>query len=133
MRLDALKTWLLWLVIVHLAVALLHGFAHSSARVDLTPAANAFVIIVILIGPIAGLGLTFLRPRLGAGVVGASMAGALVFGVIKHFVLESADHVMQVDPDWRLLFGSTAAVLSLLEGGATIVGALAAFRGKGSR
>jgi hypothetical protein len=61
------------------------------------------------------------------------MAGALVFGVVNHFVLESADHVMQVNPDWRLLFGSTAALLALLEGGGTIVGALGAFGRNASR
>jgi hypothetical protein len=132
-RAGTLKTWLIWLVIVHLGVAILHGTAHNGAGVGLTPAANTFVLIVIVIGPVVGLGLTFLGPRLGAGVIAATMAGSLLFGIINHFVLDSADHVMRVHPDWRTLFGATAALLAVLEGSGTIVGALAAFRAKGSR
>ena len=128
MRTDPLKAALAALVIVHLAVTVVHGVAHSGAHVSLTPVALAFVILVIQLGPVIGLVLARARPRVGAAVVAASMAGALLFGVINHFVLLGSDHVSQVDAGWRVLFGSTAALLALIEAAGTIVGAVAVRR-----
>jgi hypothetical protein len=115
-------TWLAVLVILHLGVAVVHGVAHSGAQVPLSPPALAFVIAVIQIGPLAGLALTVVRPRGGAAVVAASMAGALLFGVVNHFVLPGSDNVAQVHAEWRILFSSTAVVLALTEAVSTIVG-----------
>jgi hypothetical protein len=125
---DPLKVALAALVIVHFAVTVVHGVAHSGAHVSLTPAALAFVILVIQLGPVVGLVLARARPRDGAAVVTASMAGALLFGVINHFVLPGSDHVSQVDAGWRALFGWTAALLALIEAGGTIVGGVAVRR-----
>ena len=127
MRTDPLKASLAALVIVHFALAVVHGVAHTGAHVPLTPVALAFVIVVIQLGPLVGLALTRVQPRGGAAVVAASMAGALLFGVVNHFVLAGPDHVSHVDSEWRLLFGSTAALLALSEAGGTLVG-LAAVR-----
>jgi hypothetical protein len=127
-RTDPLKTVLAALVIVHLVVTVVHGVAHGGAHVTLTPAALAFVIVVIQVGPLFGLALSRARPRGGAAVVAASMAGALLFGVINHFVLPGSDYVGQVDSEWRTVFGSTAALLALIEAGATIVGFVAVRR-----
>jgi hypothetical protein len=128
MRTDPLKASIAALVIVHFAVSVVHGVAHEGAHVSLAPAALAFVIVVILIGPLVGLALTRVQPRGGAAVVAASMAGAFLFGVVNHFVLPGSDHVSQVDAEWRALFGSTAALLALIEAGGTIVGAVAVRR-----
>jgi len=128
MRTDSLKAWLAAAVIVHFAVSVVHGVAHSGAHVSLTPAALTFVIIVIQLGPLVGLALTRIRPRAGAAVVALSMAGSLLFGVVNHFLLPGSDHVSQVDPGWRALFGSTAALLALVEAGGAIVGAVAVRR-----
>jgi hypothetical protein len=127
MRINPLKTWLGALVILHFIVAMVHGLAHNGAEVPLGPVANAFVIIVILIGPLAGLALTRFRPRGGTAVVTASMAGALLFGVVNHFLLEGADNVVEVAAGWRMLFGSTAALLAVIEAGGTTAG-ITAFR-----
>jgi hypothetical protein len=43
------------------------------------------------------------------------MAGSLVFGVVNHFVLVSADHVGHVDPHVRTLFTTTAVLLAVTE------------------
>jgi hypothetical protein len=128
MRTDPLKAWLAALVIVHLAVAVVHGIAHGGAHVSLTPVALAFVIIVIQLGPLVGLALTRVQPRGGAAVVAVCMAGALLFGAVNHFVLPGSDHVSHVDPEWRALFGSTAALLALVEAGGMIVSAAAVRR-----
>src|SRR6185295_3966811 len=98
-RLDG---FLITLVVVHLVVASVHGSAHQGATVSLSTAGNAFVLLVIIIGPLAGLIWSWpVDHRSGAWIVAATMAGSLVFGVVNHFVLDSADHVSQVDPAWR--------------------------------
>jgi len=43
------------------------------------------------------------------------MAGSLVFGLVNHFVLSSPDHVAHVDPQWRVLFATTAVLLAATE------------------
>jgi hypothetical protein len=131
MRTDT--AWLAALVLVHLVVAVVHGVAHSGAHVPLGPAALAFVIVVIQIGPLAGLALTRVLPRGGAAVVAASMAGALLFGVVNHFVLPGSDNVVQVHAEWRAMFSATAVLLVLTEAGATVVGVMMAVRRQARR
>jgi hypothetical protein len=128
MRTDSLTISLAVLVVVHFLITVMHGVAHSVAHVPLTPIARVFVIVVILFAPLVGLALIRVQPRAGAALVSASMAGALLFGIVNHFALSGSDHVSQVEPQWRLLFGSTAVLVALTEAGATIVGAMAALR-----
>jgi hypothetical protein len=105
------------IVIAHVAVALLHGAAHTGASVSLTPAGNAFVIGVVLLGPVIGLLMTSRARRAGAIVVAVTMTGAFLFGVVNHFLLPGDDHVNHVAAQWRTLFGTTAAFLALFEAG----------------
>ena len=102
-------------VLVHLAISLAHGAAHNGAQVLLSPAANLFVFVVILAGPLAGLALSWRYERLGSLIVALAMAGSLIFGFVNHFVLESPDHVRHVAAQWRMLFGTTAVLLALTE------------------
>src|SRR5438094_4029107 len=88
-------------VLAHLAVSLVHGAAHSGAQVELGRVGMLFVYVVILIGPLAGLAVSFWRPRAGAWIVALTMTGALVFGLINHFIIQGADHVSPVGPAWR--------------------------------
>jgi hypothetical protein len=102
-------------VLVHLAVSLVHGRAHAGAQILLPLAGALFVYIVILAGPLVGLALSRWRPRAGAWLVAASMSGALLFGLVNHFLIAGSDHVMHVASEWRTLFGVTAALLVLTE------------------
>jgi len=102
-------------VLVHLAVSMAHGAAHTGAHVPLSTAANLFVFLVILAGPLVGLAISWRAERLGSAIVAVTMAGSLIFGVVNHFVLQSSDHVSQVDPQWRLLFATTAALVAVTE------------------
>jgi hypothetical protein len=81
----------------------------------LSLAANLFVYIVILAGPLIGLALTWPAERIGGWVIAVTMAGALVFGIVNHFMLSSPDHVAHVDPQWRPLFTATAVLLAVTE------------------
>jgi hypothetical protein len=82
----------------------------------MSPAANLFVFIVILAGPLVGLALTWPAVRLGSWLIAITMAGSLVFGLVNHFVFASPDHVAQVAPEWRPLFTATAMLLAVTEG-----------------
>ena len=115
-------------VLTHLAVNIVHGRAHAGAQVALPPAGMWFVVLVILAGPLAGLALSFWRPRPGAWVVAASMGGALLFGLINHFIVAGSDHVTHVAAEWRTLFGVTAALLVAIEAAGVAVGVWCAMR-----
>jgi hypothetical protein len=107
--------WLCSAVVAHLVVSFAHGTAHERAHVDLPPASAAFVYVVILAGPLIGLALTWPAERLGSWLIAVTMAAALVFGLVNHFVLSSPDHVSHVAGEWRGLFATTAALLAGLE------------------
>src|SRR5205809_3782335 len=103
------------IVLGHLVVNLVHGAAHSGAQIPMTLAANLFIWVVILAGPLAGLWLIRSRPVAGGWMIAATMAGSLVFGVVNHFVIVSPDHVSHVAAEWRTLFEVTAVLLAVLE------------------
>ena len=107
--------WLVWIVLAHLVISFVHGFAHAQAQVPLSLAANLFVYIVILAGPLVGLLLAWKVRGIGSAVIALAMAGSLVFGLVNHFMLSSPDHVAHVAPQWRTLFAATAALLALTE------------------
>jgi len=47
--------WMATTVLVQSAVSMIHGAAHAGANVPMSPAANLFVFVVILAGPLIGL------------------------------------------------------------------------------
>jgi hypothetical protein len=111
-------------VVAHLIVSFAHGAAHTGAQVPLSRAANLFVWVVILLGPLAGLALSWPARQAGSWLVAVTMAGSFVFGVVNHFVLASPDHVAHVDEQWRSLFAATAVLLAVTE----LAGAVLAIR-----
>lgn len=132
--------WLAAVVIAHLAVSMVHGTAHTGAHVEQSAPALAFVFIVILAGPVVGLGLTWPAPRGGHWVIAATLAGSLLFGVVNHFVFDSPDHVSHVAREWRSLFTWTATLLAVTEAvgvalairGALLLSSCGRMRGDGS-
>jgi hypothetical protein len=120
------QRWLAIVVIGHLIVTIVHGAAHSGARIPMTLPANLFIWIVILIGPLAGLWLSRSRPAAGGWLVAATMAGSLVFGIVNHYLIISPDHVSHVAAEWRTLFGVTAALLIVSELAGVVAGVTSA-------
>jgi len=118
-------------VLTHLVTAIVHGRAHTGAQVPLSLAGTLFVYIVILAGPLVGLGVSRWWSRPGAWIVAACMSGALVFGLVNHFILDGMDHVAHVPPEWRPLFGVTAALLVISEAAGAAIGVWAATRSAG--
>jgi hypothetical protein len=115
-------------VFLHLAISIVHGQAHAGAAIPLPLAATLFVYIVILAGPLAGLALTRWRPVAGAWVVAATLGGALVFGLINHFIIAGPDHVDHVAQAWRLQFRITALLLVASEAAGVVIGVRSALR-----
>ena len=103
------------IVLIHLAINVVHGWAHAGAQVPLSAAGALFVYIVILAGPLVGLGVWRWRPRLGGWTVAACMSGALLFGLINHFIIDGSDHVARVAAEGQSLFGVTAGLLVACE------------------
>ena len=115
-------TWLASAVLVHFLITLVHGAAHAGAEVPLGPAAALFVFLVIEVAPLAGLVAAIRYPRGGGSLVAASMAGALAFGFINHFLVASPDHVAHVAPAWRTMFAGSAVLLVLSESAGIVAG-----------
>jgi hypothetical protein len=118
--------------LVHLAVSVVHGTAHSGAHVPLSRAANVFVFGVIVAGPLVGLAVAMAAARIDSSVIAITRAGAFVFGCVKHFVLAGPDHVSRVAEQWRAMFATTAALLAALEVLAATL-AIRIARGNGDR
>jgi hypothetical protein len=70
--------------------------------------------------------------RMGAVLIALTMAGALVFGVVNHFVLSSPDHIAHVVGRWQLLFAGTAILVALTEALGSVL-AFNTLRGRRSR
>jgi hypothetical protein len=116
-------TVLFLLVIIHLALTFAHGAAHQGAGVGLSRAGNLFVLTVVVIGPVAGAIWRLLTwSPAAAWMIAATMGGALVFGVVNHFVIESSDHVAHVTGSWQAWFAATAALLAITEAMGLAVG-----------
>jgi len=109
------RHWLTALVLIHLAVSIVHGWAHVQAKVALSQAGSLFVFIVILIGPLVGLALTWPAGRIGNWIIAITLSGSFLFGLLNHFVYSGQDHVAHVASQWRTLFATTAVLLAGIE------------------
>jgi len=104
------------IVLVHLGVTVVHGWAHAGAVVPVSTSANIFILTVIVAAPLAGAAiLWWLSVPGGAWLLAVSLAASLVFGIVNHFVFESPDHVAHVVAAWRMSFGVTAVLLAFTE------------------
>ncbi|HVP31060.1 MAG TPA: hypothetical protein VMW35_18075 [Myxococcota bacterium] len=112
------------LVVVHAFVLMVHSAAHQALPVPLSLAQSVFAYAVVVAAPLVG-GFLVVRGSLRAGglLLGLSMLGAFVFGVVNHYVLESADHVSIVPAGaWGDVFRASAHALAALELAGTIAG-----------
>lgn len=113
-------------VLAHLAVSLVHGYAHTQLGVGLSTWQNFYVIIVITFAPIVALALVWTRhSRIGFILLALSMIGSFVFGGYYHYVGISPDHVSHLPPgDAQGMFRVTAVLLLATELFGAVVGVL---------
>lgn len=115
------------LAALHLLVTLWHGYAHTRLEVTLPPEQNAFVFLVVILAPLAGLLVWTRYLRIGVWIFSLSMLGSFLFGTYHHFVVVSADHILHLpngSAHARSAFIASAAGLALIELVSTLYGAL---------
>lgn len=115
-------------VIIHHAIAFLHGGAHDDLAIPMAAWQTGFINLVIILLPLVGIGLLFSRlRRYGLYAVIAGMSGALVFGIVHHYMLVSPDHISHLpaaEAHVHATFSWTAGTIAMLEG---VAAALAAY------
>ena len=109
-------------VVLHLLVSLVHGSAHGTAGVSGKGPSMAFVVIVIIAGPLVGLAWMWKNAVVGARIIGATMAASLLFGLVNHFIIASPDRVDYVVAHARMVFEVTALMLVLSEAAGSVLG-----------
>lgn len=113
------------LILIHLVVSILHGWAHQGAMVTLTTFGNVYVGVVITLMPVVAAAFLFSRKKkIGALLLALSMLGSFVFGFWYHFLSQTNDNVSQVHGPWHSTFLWTAIALAVIELVGTIVGFL---------
>jgi hypothetical protein len=129
---QRLKAWVVVIILFHTAINVLHGGAHVGENVrSLTLAQILFITIVIFITPLVAL---FLLGRTrwlawGGWWFFLSMLGSLLFGVWYHFVVPGADNIASLSPGvWKVPFQLTSILLTVIDAGGTLVGALFFYR-----
>ena len=118
-------TRIAWLVVLlHLIIATVHGFAHRQLGITLDAFQSAYVLVVITVAPIfGGVLLWARRVRSGFAVLALSLTGSVVFGVYWHYLAQSPDNVLHLhEGALQSLFSLTAALLVVSEVSGVVVG-----------
>jgi hypothetical protein len=101
----------------------LHGISHVEHRVPLDPWQWAYVIFVVFLAPVVVVLLWTRLRRVGAWLLLASMAGALVFGLAFDFLISGPDDVITLNPGaGREAFDVSAVLVALTEVIGCVVG-----------
>ena len=129
MKRDTRKVLLnvgLAVVVAHVVVNVVHGMAHGAVEVWLPAWKNVIVLLMVLIGPVAGLALAWRgKAAVGYGLLAVTMAGSLAFGVWHHFIAMSSDHVSQIpEGAWGSAFIASSWALAISEVAGAAVGAV---------
>jgi hypothetical protein len=122
MRRDTPRIILAAVVVLHLLVSLVHGLAHGTAGVSGNGPTMAFVVIVIIAGPLVGFAWMWKNAVAGAQIIGVAMAASLLFGLINHFIIAGPDRVDHVVAHAQTLFEVTAVLLVLSEAAGSVLG-----------
>ena len=112
------------LVLVHHGIAYHHGNQHILLAIEMASWQTAFINGVILVTPLLGIILLMTPWRLsGAYAVLIGMLGALIFGIVHHYMLTSPDHISHLpsaEPHVHASFLWTAGTIAIFEGLAAI-------------
>ncbi|HEV3041990.1 MAG TPA: hypothetical protein VHA33_29795 [Candidatus Angelobacter sp.] len=124
------RSLLVTIVLVHFAIVILHGAAHTHLHIELSPIESTYVVAVILMAPLIAAGMLWTSFwRAGASLVGISMVGALIFGGYKHFLSRTNDDVSQMShAGWGAIFLISSILLFVTEAAGILAGFRAAAR-----
>lgn len=95
----------------------LHGTSHVDHQVPLAAWQWAYVIFVVFLAPVVAATLLWTRLRwVGAWLFLTSMTGALIFGLVFHFLVSGPDNVFTLNPGaGREAFRFSAVLVALSE------------------
>jgi len=104
------------MILGHTIVSGYHGWSHFYAAVPASLAQNVFIVSVIFVSPVLAA-LLLVRRMTYAGVVlfTLSMLGALTFGVMYHFIMDTPDLCTNVRGIGSRQFFVSAVLLASLE------------------
>ncbi len=126
LKMERLDRYLIGLVLAHFIVTLVHATAHFALQILPAGLDLAFILGVILIGPIAALVILRFNPPLAAGLVAVLMGASFVYGIVSHFLVPGPDNVALIGSQgWTVLFVATAFLLGVLELGSLMVAVIA--------
>ncbi|RMF70593.1 MAG: hypothetical protein D6740_08055 [Alphaproteobacteria bacterium] len=101
---------------LHLLAVGFHAAAHHLAEVPNTPGQIAFIVLVVILAPLWALVMTWRGlVRRAALLLGAALAGSLVFGGVFHYLLHSPDLVSAVTGHGSGLFATTSGILAVAD------------------
>ncbi len=126
MKMERFDRYLISLVLAHFIVTLVHATAHFALQILPVGLDLAFILGVIVIGPIVGLVILRFNSPLAAGLLAVLMGASFIYGVVSHFLLSGPDNVSFIGSQtWTVLFVGTAFVLGVLEVGCLLVAIIA--------
>ena len=123
------------IVLIHHIIAFIHGGVHTELAILMALWQTLFINIVIVLIPLVGAVFLWTRHRklgLYGGIVG--MVGALLFGIVHHYMLVSPDHISHLPAAAAHIhakFEWTAGTIAMLEGVAAVLAAF--FLGREAR
>ena len=123
-RFSGMAWAVIWLVAVHVAVVIPHSAAHLALGVVPSAIDIAFIVVVIVIAPIVALPFVLRGSRVGAGLLTGTLAASWLYGMVNHFIIEGADHVIGLDQGaWQATFTISGVLLLVLEALGTLLAA----------
>lgn len=101
---------------IRMAVNMIHGHAHDTLAVPLAAWQQAYVWLVIAIGPTVALAWLWVRPSAAvAWSLTALLIASWLFGMYFHFGPMNADHVSLQQGEDAPMFEMTAQALLIIE------------------
>jgi hypothetical protein len=111
-----LVAYFITLVFAHLIVVLVHTVAHLELQILPPPPDTAFILGVILVGPVAALSILRFNRTFASALLAVVMAAAFVYGFQSHLLVPGPDQVAVVAADpWTAVFVGTAIGIAVLE------------------
>jgi len=112
-------------VLLHLAVSIPHGMAHSELHIPMQLWQNVYIWLVITLLPLVAAVLIWKRRRAGFLLLLLSMAGSFLFGVFYHFIAAGPDNATTLPAHAATrTFQLTALLIALTEAAGFIIGLL---------
>src|SRR5439155_25337554 len=113
---ERLDRYLIGFVLAHFLVTLVHATAHFALQIVPVGLDLAFILGVILVGPLVALVILRFNPPLAAGLLAVMVGASFVYGLVSHFLVPGPDNVVLIGSStWTALFAATASFLCFLE------------------